>query len=570
QGPARRQAKPLPQHPDQKKWGGGSSSSLGSGGSKSRRPRTSPAAAAARRRRFPFFAAQILIWRRGLFAFISRAASGGPHMLKERAKAEHFQVRSNFQHTMQPIRSTIGRKFTGMPEEQHAESTGCARCAAVFSIILKRDKYMTTVPQRGNSSISRWPRSCVFGCWAQASFSVPSNDCCRLGAQLGPPAPIRCVPTRATRHPPPSLQRPRRRKSVWNKAGDPIAAALAGQQPPQFSKQQQPPPPADAGPQQQKAFCKQMAIMFHSNSEQQQSLQQNRNRASKKRGPKKKKLTDAERSGRPCASNREAGRRQLKYEKIADRPGARPGVVHMGREVATARDLAIKQMNLAASSLRKICIINEILHPNIVNYIGAAIWLGEELGCHWTTWPDGSPDACCYRDACMDEGQIGAVCKEVAESVLEFLHENGVIHRDIKRATNAWTALLKLTDFGFCAQLEGGGQRHTMVGTPYWDVPGAGVPQGLRPQGGHLVMIDGEPPYLNENPLRALYLIASNGKPAHQGRVRMLSPTAALEVDVDREPLLASCSAIRLFGWLKPLSSLTPLILAAKDASQQA
>ncbi|XP_064194940.1 serine/threonine-protein kinase PAK 2-like [Anguilla rostrata] len=473
--------------------------------------------------------------RNKIISIFSGAEKGGRKKDKDKERPE-ISPPSDFEHTIHVGFDAVTGEFTGMPEQW-------ARLLQTSNITKSEQKKN---PQ-AVLDVLKFYDSTGNGRQKYLSFSSSDKDAQLLGKKGTEPSPanIKDIDDDEDDEAPPPIvaPRPEHTKSVYTRSViDPLPS---------------PPPCADAD-----------------------SASKGVDRQ-KKKGTGSK-MTDEEimEKLRTIVSVGDPKKKYTRYEKIGQ--GA-SGTVYTAIDVATGQEVAIKQINLQKQPKKEL-IINEILvmkelkNPNIVNFVDSFL-VGEELFVVMEYLAGGSLTDV-VTETCMDEAQIAAVCRECLQA-LEFLHANQVIHRDIK-SDNVLLGMdgsVKLTDFGFCAQITPEQiKRYTMVGTPYWMAPEVVTRKAYGPKVDiwslgimAIEMVEGEPPYLNENPLRALYLIATNGTPELQNPEK-LSPTfrdflnRCLEMDVEKRGGGKELLQHPFLKMAKPLSSLTPLILASKEA----
>ncbi|PWN27010.1 hypothetical protein BDZ90DRAFT_232587 [Jaminaea rosea] len=203
------------------------------------------------------------------------------------------------------------------------------------------------------------------------------------------------------------------------------------------------------------------------------------------------------------------------------------GSVYRGLNWKTGETVAIKHISLAdvppseqSEIMSEIDLLQNLKHPNIVKYRGSdktpnGLYIILEY-CE-----NGSLQHICKRFGRFPEGLVSVYIYQVLLG-LAYLHDQGVIHRDIKGANILTTkeGAVKLADFGVATKAGAALADGAVVGSPYWMAPevidqsGATTASDIWSVGCVVVeLLEGQPPYHFLAPMPALFRIVQDDCP---------------------------------------------------------
>lgn len=163
------------------------------------------------------------------------------------------------------------------------------------------------------------------------------------------------------------------------------------------------------------------------------------------------------------------------------------GSVYMGMNLDSGELLAVKQVLIAAKNVAReksqahlreleeeVKLLQNLSHPNIVRYLGTARE-NDALNIFLEFVPGGSIASLLGKFGSFPEPVIRMYSRQLLQG-LEYLHKNGIMHRDIKGANILVDnqGRIKLADFGASKQvveLVTISGAKSMKGTPYWMAP---------------------------------------------------------------------------------------------------
>ncbi|BGP47541.1 Protein kinase of the Mitotic Exit Network [Rhodotorula kratochvilovae] len=169
--------------------------------------------------------------------------------------------------------------------------------------------------------------------------------------------------------------------------------------------------------------------------------------------------------------------------------------------------------------MSEIDLLKNLHHPNIVQYRGYAR-TSTSLYIILEYCENGSLSAIIKKFGRIPESLVGLYTLQVLQG-LQYLHDQGVIHRDIKGSNILATkeGSIKLADFGVATRV-GGAPDSAVVGSPYWMAPEVVDQSGASPASdiwslGALVveLLTGKPPYHFLDPMPALFRIVNDDAP---------------------------------------------------------